>query len=98
MQVSDFSGSGRHQRLAALPPFEPNEVIAIPYIFKPRTRQVDEVAEVVKELQARGLESLTISRFYEYAAERAVQEYRQSPNALSQWISEHRRSRGPSDA
>ena len=73
-------------------------MIEISYIFKPRTRQVDEVAEVVRELQARGLASLTISRFYEYAAEQVLAEYRRDPDSLFYRIDSYQHTRDPSHA
>jgi hypothetical protein len=65
-------------------------VIKIAYIFKPRTRQVDEIAEVVRELKIQGFEDLTISRFYEYAAERALEAYRHDRRDLLSWLNAHR--------
>lgn len=54
-------------------------MISIAYIFKPRARQVDMVRLVVDDLRARGLEDMNISRFYEYAVEKAIADYRNDP-------------------
>jgi hypothetical protein len=51
------------------------EVVVIGYVFKPKKEQVDLVAQAVTKLQAAGL-NINISRFYEYAVDRALCRYR----------------------
>ncbi len=45
------------------------------YVFKPRGRQVDQVKEAVEYLKSRGFR-LTVSAFYQAAAEMALADYR----------------------
>lgn len=58
------------------------------YIFKPKTKQADEVADAVRTLRQQGLEprryNLTISRFCEFAIERTLRDYREAPQQLFQ--------------
>ena len=64
-------------------------MIRIGYIFKPKTRQADDVAEVVRQIQTRGYQELTISRFYELAVERALEEYRHNSDTWLTWLGAH---------
>ena len=58
------------------------------YIFKPKTRQADEIAEAVRRLRQQGVAlpqyNLTISRFCEFAIERTLKVYREAPQHLFQ--------------
>lgn len=65
-------------------------MIQTAYIFKPKTKQADEVAEAVRKLRQQGLDppqyNLTISRFCEFAIERTLKDYREAPQRLFQEV------------
>lgn len=60
------------------------------YIFKPKKAQVDRVGEIVTALRADGLD-VGVSKFYEYAADRAVQEYERARHKLIEDIKSYLR-------
>ncbi len=55
----------------------------MPYVFKPRTRQVDRVAAVADALCRRGL-TVTISSFYEASVNRAIDDFARNPDRFLQ--------------
>lgn len=62
--------------------------MCIPYIFKPKTVQVDAVAELVRELAPR-MPDLNISLFYRFAADRTLADYRRSPQSFERELREY---------
>ena len=58
-------------------------MIGIGYVFKPRKSQVDRVAHAVSELRHYGI-NLNVSRFYEYAVDKALCEFDRSPTMFVQ--------------
>ncbi len=66
----------------------------MPYIFKPRGRQADACAKAVEELRsAKCLKALNLSRFYEYATERALRDYRTDQDAFTVDLKEYLQAR-----
>ncbi len=63
-------------------------MVSIPYIFKPKKVQVDAVAETVKELAPR-MPGLNISQIYEFAVDRALADYRRSPQSFERELQEY---------
>lgn len=46
------------------------------YVFTPPKKQVANVERAIRVLRKQGMKDLTLDQFYEYAAERMLQEYK----------------------
>jgi len=74
-------------------------VIPASYLFKPKTPQLDAVAEAVRDLRNYGFTqdqyNLTLARFMEYAIDRALEELRLRRGKFALELKEYLYRRNP---
>jgi len=77
----------------------PGRVIPASYLFKPKTPQLDAVAEAVRDLRNYGFTqdqyNLTLARFMEYAIDRALEELRLCRGKFALELKEYLYRRNP---